>query len=101
MFAILWGLSGGAYNASWAGYASTIKAHGIDVDTTFIISLMVTSKGVASIASGPLSERMFGLRLGSTTAFAYGSDYGAIIIFTGVCSALGGVACVGRFLRQV
>ena len=94
VFAILWGVSGGAYNATWAGYAFDLQAEGFDVDTTFLIALMVTAKGVASITSGPLSEVLYGVDLGGGAAFAYGGPYAAMIIYTGLCSLLGGVACL-------
>jgi MFS family permease len=94
LFAILWGVSGGAYNATWAGYAFDLQAEGFDVDTTFLIALMVTAKGVASITSGPLSEVLYGVDLGRGAGFAYGGPYAAMIIYTGLCSLLGGVACL-------
>jgi MFS family permease len=101
LFAILWGASGGAYNATWAGYAFDLKSEGFDVDTTFIISLMVTSKGVASITSGPLSEVLYGLDLGDGAGYSYGGPYAAMIIYTGLCSLLGGVACLRPRKRRV
>lgn len=64
LFAILWGVSGGAYNATWAGYAVDLQAEGFEVDTTFLIALMVAAKGVASITSGPVGEALYGLDLG-------------------------------------
>ena len=101
VFAVLWGLSGGAYNASWVGYANAIQAHGIDVNVPFFVSLMVTSKGVASIFSGPLSEGLLKVRLGPGAISAYASEYGALIIFTGICSVLGASACIGRLMQKI
>lgn len=100
LFAILWGMSGGAYNATWAGFAFDLRAEGFDVDTTFTITLMVLAKGVASMTSGPLSETLHGLRLGGDAQFAYGGSYGVIIIYTGICSLLGGIACLRPRMRK-
>ena len=100
IFAIVWGFSGGAYNATWAGFAFDLSSEGFDVDTMFIITLMVTAKGVASLTSGPLSEALYGLQLGSSAGFAYGGGYGAIIIYTGICTLLGGIACVRPRTRK-
>lgn len=94
IFAILWGLSGGAYNATWAGYAFDLRSEGFDVDTTFIITLMVAAKGVASITSGPVSEGMYKMSLSGDAGFTYGGDYGVILVYTGVCALLGGIACL-------
>jgi MFS family permease len=101
LFAILWGGSGGAYNATWAGYAFDLQREGFDVDTTFLIALMVTAKGVASITSGPLSEVLYGVDLGGGAGFAYGGPYAAMIIYTGLCSLLGGGACLRPRKRRL
>lgn len=101
IFAILWGMSGGAYNATWAGFAFDLRSEGFDVDTTFIITLMVLAKGVASVTSGPVSEAMHGLQLGGGAGFAYGGEYGAIIVYTGLCSVLGGIACLRPRRRKL
>lgn len=94
IFAVLWGLTGGAYNATWAGFAFDLQSEGFEVDTTFVIALMVTAKGVASISSGPISESLYSTKLAEDGSFAYGGDYGAIIVYTGVCALLGGIACL-------
>ncbi|CAK1360848.1 unnamed protein product [Cercospora beticola] len=96
IFAVTFGASGGAYNATWAGFAIDLKKEGFKVDTMFLITLMVFAKGVASLASGPLSGGLHGHGLGTDAGFAYGGPYGVMIVYTGICSLLGGIACVRK-----
>lgn len=99
VFAVLWGLSGGGYAACWSGFASAMSNSTNNLDTGLVISLMCTGKGIASVVSGPLSEQL--LRAGDwqDARFAYGSHYGAVIVFAGVTAMLGGTACVGRVFK--
>lgn len=62
---------------------------------------MVTAKGVASITSGPVGEALYGLQIGGGAGSAYGGPYAAMIIYTGFCSLLGGVACLRPRKRRV
>ena len=99
VFAILWGLSGGGYAAVWSGCAKSMSSSTTNLDTGMVISLMCTGKGIASVVSGPLSEQL--LRAGDwqNARFAYGSQYGVVIVFAGITAMLGGTACVGRLFK--
>lgn len=98
VFAILWGLSGGGYASNWSGCAKVLRGSCSNLDTGFLISLMCAGKGIASLASGPISAQL--LLAGDFNAkFAYGSHYGSIIVFAGVTALFGGTACIGRLMK--
>lgn len=101
VFVILWGLTGGGFSANWAGCANAIRKSGYHVDTGMVISLLCVSKGVGSVVSGPISERLLQVQPLEDAGFAYGTRYGVVIIFTGVSATLGGIACVGRLAKVV
>nr|OQO32068.1 hypothetical protein B0A51_00606 [Rachicladosporium sp. CCFEE 5018] len=101
VFVIIWGLTGGGYAANWSGVAMAIKQSGVHVETGLIISLMCVSKGIGSLVSGPISEQLLLAGGMSGSKGAYGTEYGAIILFTGICLAFGGIACVGRLAKWV
>lgn len=100
-FAILWGISSGGFTATLPGSALAIsKANAsYNVDTGIFIGLMAAGRGIGSIVSGPMSERL--LQLGSNVQgrFAYGTSYGTLVIFCGVSATCGGAACLGRLLK--
>jgi predicted MFS family arabinose efflux permease len=101
VFVILWGLTGGGFAANWAGCANAIRQSGYHVDTGMVISLLCVSKGVGSVASGPISEKLIHVQPFQDAGFAYGTRYGVLIVFTGISATLGGIACLGRLAKLV
>lgn len=99
IFAIMWGLSGGGYAANWSGCAKAMRNSCTHLDTGLVISLMCMGKGIASLVSGPISEQLLQASHWHKAEFAYGTQYGGIIVFAGVTAMLGGTACIGRTIK--
>ncbi|EMC91513.1 hypothetical protein BAUCODRAFT_80666 [Baudoinia panamericana UAMH 10762] len=99
VFAVLWGLSGGGFAGNWAGCANALRTTSNSLDTGMVISLMCAGKGIGSVVTGPISEKLLQAGVWRGAGFAYGSQYGAVIVFTGVTALLGGTACLGRQLK--
>ena len=100
LFALAWGLFAGGYSTTWSGCAVTLRRNGYqNLDYSSVLSLMAAGKGIGSIASGPLSESL--LRLGPVgdAGYVYGTDYGNLVIFTGIATLMGGFAWGARQLR--
>lgn len=101
-FALLFGCFGGGFSATWSGCANALQrlepsGH---IDSGLIVALMAAGKGIGAVISGPLSERLLSIdRWQGHAGFAYGSDYGVLVVFTGVSATLGGTAWIGRLLR--
>lgn len=103
IFALVWGMFGGGFSATWSGYAPAMKqgnpsAH---VDVGLVLALMAAGRGVGAVISGPLSERLLEMGWNSHASFAYGTAYGVLIVFTGVTTAFSGIAGIGRVSRLV
>ncbi len=101
VFALTWGLFGGGFSSTWSGYAhavgkSTPNGH---VEAGLLLSLMAAGRGVGAVITGPLSEKLLDVGWNSHAKFAYGTDYGVLIIFSGIFATLGGAAAVGKWLR--
>ena len=103
LFAIVYGAFGGAAFAVWPGCSLAIRKAIPDchVDTGFVPSLMTAGKGIGSVASGPLSATLLGSGWQMHAKLAYGSEFGALIIFTGISAMFGAVAYAGRVFRLV
>lgn len=99
VFAITWGLSGGGFAATWSGCAKAMRNTCAHLDTGLVISLMCTGKGIASLIAGPISEQLLKAGNWDNADFAYGTQYGAIIVFAGITAMLGGTACIGRTIK--
>lgn len=101
-FALVWGLFGGGFAATWSGYAHAMKKGdpaGRSMDTGLVIALMAAGKGIGAITSGPLSESLLSAGVDFDAKFAYGTSYGILIVFSGLSALFGGVACMGRLFK--
>ena len=99
-FSILWGLTGGCFAGSWTGCAKDMGQWCRNLDTGLVLSLMCAGKGISSVVSGPISVKLLQLPPWKDLGYAYGSEYGAMIVFTGVGVTLGGTSCIARmFVR--
>ncbi len=98
-FAIVWGLSGGGFAATWSGCAKAMHTSSSSLDTGLVISFMCTGKGIASLMAGPISEQLLQSTHWRHADYAYGTQYAGIIVFAGIAAMLGGTACIGRTLK--
>ena len=74
-----------------------VKKKSTYTDPSIIFGVLSTGRGIGNIVSGPLSEALLEHRSWEgIAAKAYGSDYGPLIVFTGVSAMLGGVGIVAR-----
>ncbi|KAF2019335.1 MFS general substrate transporter [Aaosphaeria arxii CBS 175.79] len=96
-FCAVYGAFAGCYSSSWSAIMRETKEKKETADSGMIFACLSAGKGVGNLASGPLSEIL--LRYGPWKAgMAYGSNYGALIVFTGVTSVLGGWSIAARRL---
>lgn len=101
LFAVLFGLFGAGYPGHWTGCACDMRRTAPNLSTGLVISLLCAGKGVGSVLAGPVSEALL-FSEGEAwrdAGLAYGSQYGAIIVFTGVCVFLGGAGAAPRMVR--
>ena len=101
IFAILFGIFGGASFAVWPGCAAAIKnaLPANSANTAFILASLLFGRGLGFVFSGPVSSQLLRGGWKGDAKFAYGSDYGAVIVFTGVSALLGATAWLGRLFR--
>lgn len=60
-----------------------------------VFSFLCLGRGVGNVASGPVSEAL--MKLGNVGGSGlYATQYGSLVIWTGVSAALGGVSIIGR-----
>lgn len=89
IFSAIYGAFAGCQASTWSAIIRDTKAKRISADSGMIFAFLSAGKGVGNLASGPLSEAL--LQAGNFKAgFAYGSGYGALIVFTGVTALLSG-----------
>lgn len=95
VFCLLYGASAGSYSSSWSAIVRDTKRQKREADSGMIFTFLSCGKGVGNLCSGPLSEAL--LHAGNWKAsMAYGSGYGALIIFTGATALLSGWSIIAK-----
>ncbi|KAF2733009.1 MFS general substrate transporter [Polyplosphaeria fusca] len=89
IFCLVYGAFAGCFSSSWSAIMRDTKMKKRGADSGMMFACLSAGKGLGNVCSGPLSEAL--LQVGSWKAgMAYGSGYGAVIVFTGVTALLGG-----------
>lgn len=98
LFGVAYGLTAGAYSTSWGGMSKFIVRKYEGADTSMLFGLLSAGRGIGAISSGPLSEALLNTpnHIHNAAAFAYGSKYAPIIIFSACTCMVGGGSWVFR-----
>ncbi|KAI4275645.1 MAG: hypothetical protein LQ337_003076 [Flavoplaca oasis] len=97
IFSLIYGLFAGSFTSTWPGIMRDVKKKRDNADPSMIFACLAAGRGVGNVASGPLSEALIhGFPWRGSAGFAYGSGYGALIVFTGLTAFFGGSSILGR-----
>lgn len=101
VFAVLYGIFAGSASATWPGIVHTVKANDPSAPVGLLLGLFTAVRGVGSIACGPISEALISAKwpwAGKSVALGYGTNFGGLIVFTGVTASFGVVGFSARKL---
>ena len=97
VFSLLYGFSAGGFSTTWTGNVKEVREN-IGGDPGVIFGFLAAGRGIGAIASGPLSAAI--LEKASSfkghARWAYGTEYGGLIIFTGCTASVGVVSLLAR-----
>ena len=99
LFSITFGIFAGGYVATWTGCALEVQKSSTDSDVSSINGFMAAGRGFGCVLGGPLSEALLSFKPMEAKG-AYGTRYGALIIFTGISSLMGRFGLFGRWGLQ-
>lgn len=98
IFCFMYGLFAGCYTTTYSGVMKALSRSHEATDATLVFSVLVAGRGIGNVLSGPVSQALIGAgQVGHVGVYA--SEYGPLVIFTGVSAVLGGFGCIGRALR--
>lgn len=106
LFSITFGFFAGGYSGTWGSVLNELEREAADsneaVDMGMIYGLLNGARGVGYVSGGlagvPLLKAGSGTSLGG---FGYGTNYGPLIVFTGLSSVLGGWAVLWRWRKLI
>lgn len=102
VFCAIYGLFAGGFSSTWPGVMGVVSKRVTRAEPGMVFAMLSAGKGLGSVVSGPLSERL----LDSDTwnvhgKLAYNSEYGPLIIFTGMTALLGSLGLCTKLWKGI
>ena len=105
-FSIGYGFFAGGYSATWGGWIKEFELEASEkneaINTGMVYGLMNGARGVGYVVGGLAGVEL--LKAGAiqrSQQWAYGTKFGALIVFTGICSIIGGWSIVWGGCRKL
>ena len=100
VFCAVYGFFAGSYSTTYSGMMNAVRKNEQSNDSMMVFAMLAAGRGIGNVACGPLSEAL--IQVGEVGATGlYASEYGPLVLFTGVSAALGGVSYFGRSLGWI
>jgi MFS family permease len=94
-FSFMYGLFAGSFTNTWPGILRDVQKSTGQVEGAMVFSFLCLGRGVGNVVSGPVSEAL--MKTGHVGRHGlYGTDYGSLVVWTGISAALGGLGFIGR-----
>ncbi|KAL9062573.1 MAG: hypothetical protein Q9157_008802 [Trypethelium eluteriae] len=100
-FAVGYGFFAGGYSSTWGGWIKELEKEAADlneaINTGMVYGLFNGARGIGYVVGGFVGVEL--LKAGAVQPshkWAYGTNYGALILFTGLSAVLGGSTFVGK-----
>ncbi|PSN68117.1 MFS general substrate transporter [Corynespora cassiicola Philippines] len=95
VFAFMYGFFAGCYSATWPGVMKAVQTSTGRMDGTMVFAALAAGRGIGNVVSGPVSEAL--VRFGTVGhKGVYGTEYGPLVLFTGISAVLGGAGILGK-----
>ncbi|KAF5844762.1 hypothetical protein GGP41_008758 [Bipolaris sorokiniana] len=95
IFCFMYGLFAGSFTNTWPGIMRTVQQNTGQMESSMVFSFLSLGRGIGNMVSGPVSEAL--MKVGNVGGFGlYGTQYGSLVIWTGISATLGGVSIIGR-----
>ncbi|KAK2799831.1 hypothetical protein FQN50_008352 [Emmonsiellopsis sp. PD_5] len=92
IFSIVYGFFAGGFTTTYTGIVRETHKANPSSDTGLVFGMLAAGRGVGSVICGPLSEALMRKQgWADNAAFGYGTEYGPLIVFTGISAVLGGI----------
>lgn len=103
LLTVLYGFFAGGYSSTWSGILTEVQRVNSSLDTGLVFGLLAGGRGIGNVISGPVSSLLIRNTIGPRTAngWAYSTEYGSLILFTGVTATLAGFNGIWKAMRMI
>ncbi|KAJ5599292.1 hypothetical protein N7450_000359 [Penicillium hetheringtonii] len=107
VFSIFYGFFAGGFSSTWSGVITKIQSDSSSsMETGLVFGLLAGGRGIGNVISGPLSSVL--IRQGAlgpyhdqSSGTGFGTQYGVLILFTGITALLGGWGWIWRYFSPI
>ncbi|CRG92052.1 Monocarboxylate transporter 12 [Talaromyces islandicus] len=102
LFSLTYGFFAGGFSSTWSGMLVELKRQSPAIDTGLIFGLLAGGRGIGNVISGPVSGLLIQGKAGSSlSGGGYSTEYGPLILFTGITAALAGYNGAWRMMKRL
>ena len=104
VFAMFYGFFAGGFSATWSGVLIQMKQEMPALETGLVFGLLAGGRGLGNVISGPLSTALIDadfIQASRSRPFGYETQYGWLIVFTGITALLGGWGWIWRMCQKL
>jgi MFS family permease len=101
VFVITYGFFAGGFSSTYPGVLHELKRRDPGVDTGLIMGFLLGGRGLGNVVSGPISAALLNDAWNLDGRWGYNTEYGPLILFTGVTALCGGWGWIWKTTRAV
>lgn len=101
MFSLAYGFFAGGFSSTYPGVLQEMRRENEHVETGLVMGLLLGGRGLGFVVGGPFSAGLLKDSLGLVGKGGYGTQYGTVIVATGVTALFGGWGWMWKMARQV
>lgn len=99
LFSTIYGFFAGGFSSTWSGVLVQIKRDSPSLETGLLFGLLAGGRGIGNVISGPLSSALIQRGGIGSEGLGYSTEYGTLILFTGITALLGGWSWMWQYLK--
>ena len=100
MFVLGYGFFAGGFSSTYPGVLKEVRrGESGEVEDGLIMGLLLGGRGVGFVAGGPVSAGLLKGASDTAAKWGYGTEYGSVIVVTGVTAVLGGWGWGWKIMR--
>lgn len=101
LFSITYGFFAGGFSSTYSGVLHEMRKQDRNVDTGLVMGLLLGGRGVGFVVGGPVSDGLLKGAWSGVGNWGYNTEYGPIIVATGVTAVFGGWGWIWKMTRSL
>jgi MFS family permease len=101
VFSVVYGFFAGAFSSTYPAMMQEMKKDDENIDTGLVMGLLLGGRGLGFVIGGPVSDGLFKGSWSTAGKWGYNTEYGPIIVATGITALFGGWGWMWTMVKGV